>query len=82
MTRSTRIIKMYKGTIFIQTNTETGISCSPVLRGTDTFCGEIGNISMRLFMQAIGGCTYAPVFFFFEQNMAESLAIDTTRVGE
>ena len=39
-----------KGTIFIQTNTETDISCSPVLCGIDTFCNAIGNISLRLFI--------------------------------
>ena len=37
-----------QGTIFIQTITETGISCSPVLCGIDTFCDAIGNTSLRL----------------------------------
>ena len=33
---------LYEEKIFIQTNTETSISCSPVLCGIDTFCGAIG----------------------------------------
>ena len=40
-----------QGPIFIQTNTETGISFPPVLCGIDTFCDAIGNISLRLFIR-------------------------------
>ena len=40
--RSTGIPNSYKGSIFIKTSMETGISCSP-------FCDEIRKMSMRLF---------------------------------